>query len=251
MTLADAVAYAEKNSLLVAGSAAQRIADAARMKLDTGPQLATADIRFYAAIAAGREAGAEKPKPLYLRDADAKPQAGFVLATAAQMMRIPFLTPRVRDYSLEPLSANDSPAIAALHQEDFHRPWTDGEFASLLEQDTVFGFVARETGRGAQAPVGFVLARLAAGEAEILTIAVARTHRRQGLGWKLMDAVLRELHRERAEALFLEVDETQCRGDRSLPPLRLLRGRQAPELLPVGRAALPARLSCAAIFASQ
>ncbi len=123
------------------------------------------------------------------------------------MIRIPFLTRRLRDYSLEPLSANDSPAIATLHQEDFHRPWTDGEFASLLEQDTVFGFVARETGRRAQAPVGFVLARLAAGEAEILTIAVARAHRRQGLGWKLMDAVLRELHRERAEALFLEVDE--------------------------------------------
>ncbi|TIX76227.1 MAG: GNAT family N-acetyltransferase, partial [Mesorhizobium sp.] len=29
-----------------------------------------------------------------------------------------------------------------------------------------------------------------------------------GLGWQLMDAVLRELHAQRAEALFLEVDET-------------------------------------------
>jgi ribosomal-protein-alanine N-acetyltransferase len=37
---------------------------------------------------------------------------------------------------------------------------------------------------------------------------VARAHRRQGLGWRLMDAVLRELHGQRAEALFLEVDET-------------------------------------------
>ena len=45
-------------------------------------------------------------------------------------------------------------------------------------------------------------------EGEILTIAVARSHRRLGLGWKLLDAVLRELHRERAGALFLEVDET-------------------------------------------
>ena len=122
-------------------------------------------------------------------------------------MRIPFFKPRVRDYFLEPLSRNDSAAISALHQEDFHRPWTDGEFSSLLEQDTVFGFTARETGQGDKVPAGFVLARLAAGEAEILTIAVARAHRRQGLGWRLMDAVLRELHRERAEALFLEVDE--------------------------------------------
>jgi ribosomal-protein-alanine N-acetyltransferase len=122
-------------------------------------------------------------------------------------MRIPFLTTKSRDYALEPLVATDSPAISAIHREDFARPWTDGEFASLLGQDTVFGFAARETGRGGMAPVGFVLARLAAGEGEILTVAVARTHRRHGLGWRLMDAVLRELHGQRAEALFLEVDE--------------------------------------------
>ncbi|MCX7304045.1 MAG: GNAT family N-acetyltransferase [Hyphomicrobiales bacterium] len=125
-------------------------------------------------------------------------------------MRIPFLTPRPRDYALEPLGAGDGRAISAIHQEDFVRPWTDGEFASLLGQDTVFGYAARETGRGGTAPVAFVLARLAADEGEILTVAVARTHRRQGLGWRLMDAVLRELHAQRAEALFLEVDETNA-----------------------------------------
>jgi ribosomal-protein-alanine N-acetyltransferase len=125
-------------------------------------------------------------------------------------MRIPFLTPKTRDYALQPLVAADSPAISAIHHEDFVRPWTDGEFASLLGQDTVFGYVARETGKGDAPPVGFVLARLAAGEGEILTVAVARAHRRQGLGWRLMDAVLRELHSQRAEALFLEVDETNA-----------------------------------------
>lgn len=123
-------------------------------------------------------------------------------------MRIPFLTTRPRDYVLEPLAATDSPAIARIHHEDFARPWTDGEFANLLAQDPVFGFAAREMGRGGAPPAGFVLARLAAGEGEILTVAVARSHRRQGLGWRLMDAVLRELHGQRAEALFLEVDET-------------------------------------------
>jgi [ribosomal protein S18]-alanine N-acetyltransferase len=124
-------------------------------------------------------------------------------------MKIPFW-PRIRDYSLERLRVADSPAVAALHQEDFARPWSDDEFAALLDQHAVFGFAARETGRGGDQPVGFVLARLAAGEGEILTVAVARAHRRQGLGWRLMDAVLRELHAERAEALFLEVDETNA-----------------------------------------
>ena len=125
-------------------------------------------------------------------------------------MRIPFFQPRRRDYALEPLTVGDSAAVSVLHREDFVRPWTDGEFASLLGQDTVFGYAARETGQGAKPPVGFVLARLAAGEGEILTVAVARAHRRQGLGWQLMDAVLRELHAQRAEALFLEVDETNA-----------------------------------------
>jgi ribosomal-protein-alanine N-acetyltransferase len=123
-------------------------------------------------------------------------------------MRFPFITPRRREYSLEPLTVADSAAVAVLHQEDFVRPWSDGEFEALLEQDTVFGYGAREVGHGNERPIGFVLARLVAGEAEILTIAVARTHRRQGLGWQLLDAVLRELHAQRAEALFLEVDET-------------------------------------------
>jgi [ribosomal protein S18]-alanine N-acetyltransferase len=123
-------------------------------------------------------------------------------------MRIPFITPRRREYSLEPLSVADSAAVAVLHQEDFVRPWSGDEFEALLEQDTVFGYAAREVGHGNENPVGFVLARLVAGEGEILTIAVARSHRRQGLGWQMLDAVLRELHAQRAEALFLEVDET-------------------------------------------
>ena len=119
-------------------------------------------------------------------------------------MRVPFVSPR--DYFIEPLQPPDSGEVARMHAEDFARPWSDGEFAALMEQDTVFGFAAREVGRPRDM-AGFVLARLAAGEGEILTVAVARAHRRAGLGRALMDAVLRELHAERAESLFLEVDE--------------------------------------------
>ncbi len=122
-------------------------------------------------------------------------------------MRIPFLQPRHREFALAPLETADLPAVASIHREDFARPWSEEEFGGLLCQDTVFGFAAREVGHGSEGPVGFVLARLAAGEAEILTVAVARSHRRLGLGWQLMDAVLRELHARRADALFLEVDE--------------------------------------------
>jgi len=124
-------------------------------------------------------------------------------------MRFPFWHAN-RDFALETLRTDDSAALAALHREDFSRPWSEDEFAALISDPTVFGFSARQSGRGHEPPVGFVLARRAAGEAEILTIAVARSHRRAGIGWRLMDAVLRELHANRAEALFLEVDETNA-----------------------------------------
>ncbi|WP_157019271.1 GNAT family N-acetyltransferase [Mesorhizobium xinjiangense] len=123
-------------------------------------------------------------------------------------MKLPFGTTRKREFAIEMLRPDHAPALARLHAGEFTRAWTDGEFSVLLEQEPVFGFAAREVGQPKGDPAGFVLARQAAGEAEILTITVARARRRQGLGWLLMDAVLRELHGQRAESLFLEVDET-------------------------------------------
>lgn len=129
-------------------------------------------------------------------------------------MRIPFLS---RDYALEELSREHSEMLSTLQREDFVRSWSPEEFTALLSEDTVFGFAAREVGYPHHDIAGFVLARQAAGEAEILTVAVARARRREGLGWRLMDAVLRKLHADRAEALFLEVDET------NLPAIALYR----------------------------
>ncbi len=119
-----------------------------------------------------------------------------------------FLPFAQRDMTVLPLTSDHARALSRLHAEDFRRPWTDGEFVDLMKQETVFGFGAFPEGEGAGDPAGFVLARLAACEAEILTIAVGRSQRRRGLGRKLMDAVLRHLHAARAESLFLEVDET-------------------------------------------
>ncbi|RWH33326.1 MAG: hypothetical protein EOQ78_30310, partial [Mesorhizobium sp.] len=62
---------------VLTGTAAPLIA-ASGHGFDTGPAVATADIATYARLAAAKGPGA-KPKPLYLRGADAKPQAGFIL----------------------------------------------------------------------------------------------------------------------------------------------------------------------------
>ena len=124
-------------------------------------------------------------------------------------MRIPFFS-SAEEFAIERLTPEDAHLLPAIHGEDFARPWSEDEFETLLSQEPVFGFGAWRVGRRAEAPAGFVLARLAAGEAEILTIAVGRGWRRHGLGRELMEAALRHLHGERAEALFLEVDETNA-----------------------------------------
>lgn len=83
MTLeeASAMASASAAGTVLAGTAAVALAEAAGRASDIGPTGATADIAVYARSAAGKTPG-EKPRPLYLRDADAKPQAGFVLPRA-------------------------------------------------------------------------------------------------------------------------------------------------------------------------
>ena len=116
---------------------------------------------------------------------------------------------RRADYSVQPLKSIDSGAMAQLHVDGFNRPWSDGEFRSLLGQGPVFGFIARRQSADPK-PAGFILARLVAGEAEILTVVAAKTARRSGVGHRLVSAVLRHLHYVRATTVFLEVDETNA-----------------------------------------
>jgi tRNA threonylcarbamoyladenosine biosynthesis protein TsaB len=78
VTLGQAARLAREHSPLIAGSAAAKVAGEAGGGLRTGPTEPTADIGVFAALGAAKEIG-KKPKPLYLREADAKPQAGFVL----------------------------------------------------------------------------------------------------------------------------------------------------------------------------
>ncbi|MDM9626152.1 GNAT family N-acetyltransferase [Rhizobium sp. S152] len=112
------------------------------------------------------------------------------------------------EYEIIPMDADDCHAVSILHGESFARPWGDGEFYSLLSQDNVFGFVARQTNAFLKKPLpGFVLARQIAGEAEILTIAVQAKVGRTGLGWRLMQAAMREAKLRGGESIFLEVDD--------------------------------------------
>lgn len=110
-------------------------------------------------------------------------------------------------FDVFPLEAEDIGLAAALHRARFPQPWNDGELHSLLSQEAVFGFLALKEGALGRTAGGFVLSRAVAGEAEILTIGVDRRFERAGLGWRLMQAALREARQRGAEDVFLEVDE--------------------------------------------
>lgn len=116
---------------------------------------------------------------------------------------------RQPEFELVEMVPDHCRAVSELHGQRFPRAWGDGEFLSLLLQPNTFGFAAWQTNTLIfKAPLsGFVLAREVAGESEILTIAVGEKVGRFGLGWRLMQAAIREAKNRGGEAMFLEVDD--------------------------------------------
>jgi ribosomal-protein-alanine N-acetyltransferase len=95
-------------------------------------------------------------------------------------------------------TADLAAALAALHAMAFADPWPASAFAALLSLP--------ETRLDAVAD-GFILTRLAADEAEVLTLAVCPLGRRRGVGRRLVDTAAAALAAEGATRLFLEVAE--------------------------------------------
>ena len=116
------------------------------------------------------------------------------------------------DIVVEGSRTSHASQLANIHKDCFPRGWTASEFIHLLESDTVRGLQARKPATmflpSSKDPRGFVLTRIAGDEAEILTIGVAKSARRYGLGKALMRAVMSDLYADRIPTLFLEVDET-------------------------------------------
>lgn len=111
-------------------------------------------------------------------------------------------------------SARDAAAIAALHAASFRRGWGEDEVYRLLTDSAVIAH--RAIIRGALA--GFIMSRLAAGEAEILSVAIAPARRGRGLSRPLLEFHLRVLAGRAIRTVFLEVDEHNA-------PARRLYGR--------------------------
>jgi ribosomal-protein-alanine N-acetyltransferase len=108
-----------------------------------------------------------------------------------------------REPDLSEATPRDAAAIAALHGKAFHRGWSDGEIESLLLDRNV---IAHRAIMG-RSIIGFILSRMAADEAEILSIAISPARRGRGLSRRLLDLHLRRLAGIGVRRVFLEVDE--------------------------------------------
>ena len=102
--------------------------------------------------------------------------------------------------------AEEAADIAAVHAASFNRAWSEEEFLALMSSQGCSVWTARTRGR--TGTVGFILVRQAADEAEIITIATLPRIRGRGVGAKLLDHAIREMHRDRIKRLVLEVDES-------------------------------------------
>ena len=183
--------------LRVAGSAADAVLAAARRRdllRAPGPDWPVA--QGFAAQAATLALPRAMPRPLYLKPADARPQARNLRPLS--------------ELTIETVAAAHGAVLAALHGECFAGGWTAGDIANLLTLPGAIALLARDRGE----PVGFVLAQCAADEAEIITICTRPSQQRRGAGHAVLSALMAALAATGTKTLFLDVaaDNTAARA---------------------------------------
>lgn len=103
---------------------------------------------------------------------------------------------------IEAVGAEAAELLGALHARAFEKAWSPSEIAKLMENPAVFTLVSRNP-----EPNGFVMAWVAAGDAELLTLAVVPEARRKGVGAALASAAGAAALMRGAGAMHLEVAE--------------------------------------------
>ena len=112
--------------------------------------------------------------------------------------------------SVSEATPGDAAGLAALHGASFHRGWSEDEFERLLLDRAI---VAHRVMIGRRL-VGFIISRIIAGEAEILSVAVASSRRGKGLARQMLNLHLRRLAGLGTRTVFLEVGEDNAAANR-------------------------------------
>jgi [ribosomal protein S18]-alanine N-acetyltransferase len=129
-------------------------------------------------------------------------------------------------------TASDAARLSAIHAACFPPNERWNENVMVLQLGLLGGF-------GLLHPAGgFVLARVAADEAEILTIAVRPAAQRAGLGRQLLRAVMEEAHTRGAKKMFLEVAPENAAARALYAGFGFLQVGRRPHYYPTGGDAL-------------
>jgi ribosomal-protein-alanine N-acetyltransferase len=105
---------------------------------------------------------------------------------------------------------SDAGELATLHGVSFHCGWSEDEFERLLVDRNV---IAHRVMIGRRL-AGFIISRIIAGEAEILSVAVAAARRRKGIAGQMLNLHMRRLAGLGARTVFLEVGEGNSAANR-------------------------------------
>lgn len=113
--------------------------------------------------------------------------------------------------SLQSAGLLDAPVIAALQNDIFpDEPWSQDAVSKLIGGPGAIAWIAAGRDYGEVMPVGFAIGRIAADEAEVLTIGVLAEARDKGLGRRLIEAVADKAKASGAVRLHLEVSEANA-----------------------------------------
>ncbi len=112
--------------------------------------------------------------------------------------------------TLRPARSSDARSMARVHAQAFAVGWSAHELAGFMAGPGAFALVVE----GEEALSGFILCRAIAGEAEVLTLAVAPAERRRGVASALLRGAMDAATGAAAESMFLEVaaDNTAAIG---------------------------------------
>lgn len=107
--------------------------------------------------------------------------------------------------SVYALDIADADVAANLHAGAMSDPWDAAAWADFIADPLIVALGTGDPMGAGETPVGVILIRAVAGEAEILTIAVAKAARRHGLGARLLAGGLEAAASRGAKTAFLEV----------------------------------------------
>jgi [ribosomal protein S18]-alanine N-acetyltransferase len=181
----DIVAGLKIGQLILGTEADAIVALSGRSDVRRLPQHDLPSASGFAAYAASQPDPKGMPDPIYLREADAKPQKDALRGLAG----------------LKIMPSQDLGVLAKLHAASFESAWREADIAELLASPGCVALLATSD----DGPVGFLMYRAVADEAEIITLCVDPAYQRRGAGLQIVLAARHLLKLYNISSLFLEV----------------------------------------------